>query len=277
MTNHFRKYFILTLVFLCIWETLSATYVPYKETTVKGIRYWQLSRVVDGPNPRPSLPNLRFLGFRVNPNDEKTFIAPDGKIIPAFASALWAVQADHINKWDGPDPNRGPSSYSGEVYLPDSTEINVWGKIRVEYILGFESEAMADELIAIRTAIYMPICANALQYAVNLQKVQIGTCYAIAKNGFKNCCKLNTVIFEKSPYVYPQAFTDCSDIKTIVLQSEEELPLLKDAAVFPDCVYTSATLYLPDNLMDECDNDPVWSKFIHRKSLKECTVEFMEP
>lgn len=271
------RHILQILIFLCLSETMSATSIPYRETEVNGIRYWAFSRVVDGPNPLPDLPDLKSLGFRLNLDDEKTFIAPDGKIIPAFSVALWAVRANRINNWYGPDPYTGPPSYSGEVYLPDSAQINYWGKLCFMYVLGFESESMADKLTALRTPLYMPVNCKALQYAVNLQKVQIGSCYAVDRYGFKNCSKLETIIFEKSPYVYPWAFADCNEIKTIVLQSEEELPMLKNAEVFPDNVYTSATLYLPDSLMDVCGSDPVWSKFVNRRSLKECTVEFMEP
>lgn len=244
----------------------------YPEKTIRGIRYFEFSNVIDQFSNLPSLPRLWIFGFALNPEKEGTYIAPDGKIIPAFHNGL-SVMAPNAENVDIVPPANTPSAYSGEIYLSDFEKFSYSGDV---YVLMFAPIAMGEELTAIRTPLYAPIANGHFEYAKNLKKAQIGASYAVMNDSFKGCVKLETVIFEQAPYVYHDAFVTCDGIKTVVLQSDKELPMLESAAVFPDGVYTGATLYLPDNLMDECDSDPVWSKFVHRKSLKECTVEFMK-
>ena len=52
----------------------------YPEETIRGIRYFQLSNTIDHIVQYPSLESLRAFGFMLNPDDEETYIAPDGKI-----------------------------------------------------------------------------------------------------------------------------------------------------------------------------------------------------
>ena len=69
----------------------------YPEETIRGIRYFQLSNTIDHIVQYPSLESLRAFGFMLNPDDEETYIAPDGKIIPKFYSALWAEAPNQNN------------------------------------------------------------------------------------------------------------------------------------------------------------------------------------
>ncbi len=245
----------------------------YPEETIRGIRYFKYTTLINEVHNTPSLPYLWMFGFTLNTEKEGTYIAPDGKIIPAFYGGLWVMPPNERNV-DIVPPANTPSTYSGEIYLPDFIEgFRYYGDV---YVLMFAPIAMGEELTAIRTPLYSPIINGHFKFAANLQKAQIGASYVVINDSFNGCGKLETVIFEQAPYVYHDAFAACDGIKTVVLQSDKELPMLESAAVFPDDVYTGATLYLPDSLMAACDADPVWSKFTHRKSLKECTVEFMK-
>lgn len=123
----------------------------------------------------------------------------------------------------------------------------------------------------------MPVMTRFLMTAVDLQKAQFGTFFVIEPDALKYCTKLETVIFERDPYIYNNAFSNCSNLKTIVLLDDKRLPMLESASSFAENVYSTATLYLPDSLMDDCVNDPVWSKFVHIKSLKDSPVELIKP
>lgn len=238
---------------------------------INGIYYELSTRLINFFQEYPTLPRLEFFGFILNLDDTDTYHTADGLIIPAFDSALKVIPP---NKY-GLAPEGAPSSYSGELYLPDMEEI-VSHKTKY-YVLHFAPNAMAEGLTALRTALYMTVMSESLEYAINLLKAQIGTCFVVEPNAFKNCSKLETVIFERDPYVYNNAFTDCPNLKTIVLLYDKRLPMLESASSFAENVYSTAMLYVPDALMDDCVNDPVWSKFVHIKSLKDSPVELMKP
>lgn len=240
------------------------------EETIRGIRYFEKSNIADQFVNYDNLGSLRYWGFALNPDNEDTYITPDGKVIPAFYNALWVAAPNEENPGRR-IPDGALPYYVGDVYLPDFIE--GFASWKDEYVLAFNYTAMADRVTSIRTPLYMPVSTNCLGNAVNLQKVQIGACHSVEPCAFWYCKKLETVIIEKSPYIYRFAFAGCPTIKDVVLQSASELPPFEDASAFDDSVYKNATLYLHDDLMDECGKDPVWSKFVHRKSLKECKVE----
>lgn len=240
--------------------------------TVNGICLVQQSRMIDNVDTKPTLTEMEFFGFTINPDDEDTYLTPDGTIIPAFHSGLW-VLPPNADKFA---PENTPSSYLGEMYLPDKSRIYEWSDLEF-YLLGCDPVAFAEELTAIRTPIYMPVMTLFLMTAVDLQKAQFGTFFVIEPDALKYCTKLETVFFERDPYIYNTAFSNCSNLKTIVLLDDKRLPMLESASSFAENVYSTATLYLPDSLMDDCVNDPVWSKFAHIKSLKDSPVELMKP
>lgn len=245
----------------------------YPERTVHGLRYFWLTQDYSPIDLTPiRLRSLRQLGFILNPKDEETFITPEGEIIPAIYNGLWLVTPNQENYYN-PTDKEPPESYSGDVYIPDYIEAFGYrgGDI---YVLEINSSAIAEKVSAVRTPLYIPIESTLLSNAVNLQKAQIGACYSVDPCAFYYCTKLQTVIFEKGPYVYEYAFAHCKDIKTVVIQSK--LPHLAADNAFEQNVYTNATLYLPDELMQQCSEDPVWSKFTNRRSLSEFK-EFMRP
>ncbi len=242
----------------------------YPEETIRGIRYFQLSNTIDHIVQYPSLESLRAFGFMLNPDDEETYIAPDGKIIPKFYSALWA-EAPNQNNPGMHTPEDALPYYVGDIYLPDFIE--GFHSQSDPYVLGFNWTAIGDKVTSIRTPLYMPVTTGCFQHASNLKKVQIGACYAVDPCSFWYCRQLETVIIEKDPFIYRYAFAGCPDIKSVVLKSGEDLPAFEDTSAFEESVYENATLYLPDSLMEKCGSDPLWSKFVHKKSLKECPVE----
>ncbi len=253
----------------------------YKEDTIKGIRYFKGWIDLSSGYAQPSLPDFRLLGFTVVSTEGPLkptypdYITPDGKVIPNFHYALIVAAPNVWNGWIAP-PDNAPSSYSGDIYIPDRIEGFLDEKDPM-YVLDLEPDAMGEDVISVRTPIYASVGYRRFLTAANLQKVQIGAYYSVMYQAFKDCKKLQTVIFEQAPQVFTTAFSDSPDIQEIVLQSEENLPLLEGTAVFDDKVYTNATLYVPDTLMEACKKDPVWSKFSKIKSLKECNVELIKP
>lgn len=243
------------------------------EETVKGIRYFKHTNLIYQFHEYPTLPDLRYLGFIVNPEDEETYIAPDGRVVPKFFSGLCVVAPNSSNGYDTP-PDGTPTSYSGEIYLPDFIEGFLADED--EFVLDFYPSAMGENLTSMRTPLYITLGASDFTKAVNLQKVQIGACYAVLPETFLSCKSLETLIFERAPFVYDLAFAGCAGIKAVVLQSEDDLPLLEGTKVFEGRVYEQATLYVPDNLMDACKADPAWGRFANVKSLKECNIELVK-
>ncbi len=266
---------LLLIAFTFLSESMRAYTIPYPESMINGIRYFEFSQLVKAGEYSPSLPDFRILGFALNLDDEGTYIAPDGKIVPRFDDAVWVVAPDEPNDYYNPPPSGSPSSYTGEIYLPDVIEKFSPGS--EEYVLGFDSSAMAEGLTALRTPLYMLVEQRRFKNAVDLQKIQFGSCHSVESEAFNNCAKLETVIFERAPYVYKKAFKGCPGIKVIVLLSDSELPSLENVSAFEDCVYDSATVYVPDTLIDAFKNDPIWSNFVHVKSLKESKVELVKP
>lgn len=271
---------LMALPCFCLAQTRTPEWMYNNpDETINGVRYWMLDNEMYPWQDWSTLESLRNFGFVLNYEDEDTYIAPDGKIVPKFYEALWVMAQDEVNGTINP-PEDAPSSYSGEIYLPDMIE---WSHFNPEvtgsylYVLGFQPRSMAENLTAIRTSIYMSIPTGSFEKASGLKKVQIGSCYSVEPCTFWYNFQLETVILEKSPYIYKYAFSGCPLIKSVVLQSDVELPPVEDASAFEDSVYKNATLYLPDTLMDKCDSDPLWSKFVHKKSLKECQVEFIKP
>ena len=275
---------LMALPCFCLAQTRTPDSVNIApEKTINGVRYWQVSNELDKEvdlweDHQPTLSDLRDFGFVLNYENEDTYIAPDGKIVPKFHDALRVMAPNAYNGTIAP-PEGAPSSYSGEIYLPDTIERSnfVPELTGSYYVLGFQPRSMAENLTAIRTSIYMSISTSSFKKAVGLKKVQIGSCYSVVPCTFWYSKQPETVILEKSPYIYRYAFAGCPDIKSVVLQSDVELPPFEDTSAFEDSVYKNATLYLPDTLMDKCNSDPLWSKFVHKKSLKECQVEFIKP
>lgn len=243
------------------------------EETVRGIRYFKHTNLIYQFHEYPTLPDLRYLGFVVNPEDEETYIALDGKVMPKFFSALCVVAPSSRNGYKTP-PEGTPTSYSGKVYMPDFIEGFLLEDD--EYVLDFYPSAMGENLTSLRTPLYITLGAGDFTKAVNLQKIQIGACYAVLPETFLSCKSLETVIFERAPFVYDLAFAECAGIKAVVLRSEDDLPLLEGTKVFEGRVYEQATLYVPDNLMEACKADPAWGRFANVKSMKECNVELVE-
>ncbi|MCM1320175.1 MAG: hypothetical protein NC217_07315 [Muribaculaceae bacterium] len=216
----------------------------------------------------PTLNNLFLYGFTVNPDNRETFITPDGKIVPKFYRGMRIVQPHSKNDRhlsDRDDPKDG--SYIGNIYIPDSLYYN-WDEFY--YILDSAKHAL-DSVRSLRTPIYMPLGYQrlCLKDLPKMQKIQVGTCFIVAPGALQNCAKLDTVIFEKGPYIFGKAVMNCPSIKTIVIQSQ--LPVLENETAFEHSIYNNATLYLPDELMEERKKDPIWSKFLHVKSLSEFT------
>lgn len=272
-----RSRFINFILFLLIpcFGIAQAQEFAYPERTINGIRYFKETRIRKNWRDLPSLMSLRKFGFSVNINENNSFIAPDGKIIPRFDNALRVVALNKPNTEEDDLPEDFiPISYSGNIYLPDVVEDFKDGEDL--FVLCTDVRPMGNSLISIRTPLYMPLNQGNFSYAVNMQKIQIGTCYMIEACSFLNCTKLETVIFEQAPYVEKYGFMDCAGIKNIVLLSSKELPLLEDIDSFDLLVYKYATVYVPESLMDAFKCDPVWSRFSNVRSLSECTIELMK-
>ena len=250
---------------------VKASYWPYYYS---GARYFLVSGAT--PFESPELGNFKKLGFIVNPDDEKTYITPDGEIVPSFHQARAVVCWCEQNWYNGCvyyASHKCYTSFVGDIYIPDKM-LQALGLENLVYVLEVWNQSLGEDVTSVRTPLYARIYKNMFEYAVNMKRVQIGACYVVETSAFPNCNALETVIFEKAPYVQKEAFPQCTRIRSVVLCSEENLPMLEDASVFDDTVYKNATLYLPDSMIGKYKEDPVWSKFTHTKSVSEF-ISFM--
>lgn len=266
---------LLLLVCISIPEYMSPMTFMRVDYVVNNIRYFGYEDYSNSYINWGDFLDFTEHGFTWNLDKRDTCIAPDGDIMPIFHLAFIAVSQHEKNNWYGPDENWGYERYySGNKYMVDyiidHDRKNGQYVEKRYYVVGFDTYCMKDALISLRTPIYYASKSLDFENAINLQKIQYGGCLSIECFTFLKCSKLKTVILEQSPYIEYYAFAGCHEIDTIVLLSEQDLPLLEAESAFEDEVYKNAIVYISDNLLQQAEEHPVWNKFEHRRSLREC-------
>lgn len=240
--------------------------------------------------------------------DYNTFLFDDGSEFPAFMFSARVIKSNssyHYSrlpiKTEKIDSiaNRYPY-YTGEVWLQDSVLMQALPNLKekkyhlvcdidraMSHIYGdrggdyyYENEEAAKlfdgGLTFIRTPRYAVVRTGTFRDQAKLKIARIGAVQYVACKAFENCPKLETVYFERSPYVDDQAFCRCNNIKYIVVNCK--LPEIRysvkieaDRSPFDLPVYEKATLYVPGDQIQAYRNDKVWGKFKNIKDIEEYT------
>lgn len=166
----------------------------------------------------------------------------------------------------------GSHEYKGHVTIPQT--VNYAAKtFNVIYIDSF-AFARCKELTGVTLPPKMwKIRNRAFLEAKNLKSITFGSyVVAIQNSAFDSCESLSEITFldgmlrekreKRTLHIYPNAFTNCKNLKRIVCERMTP-PKIEDQNAFDQDVYDNATLVLKACDKEAYLNDPIWKRFQH--------------
>ncbi len=170
----------------------------------------------------------------------------------------------------------GSHEYKGHVTIPQT--VNYAAKtFNVIYIDSF-AFARCKELTGVTLPPMMwKIRNRAFLEAKNLKSITFGSyVVAIQNSAFDSCESLSEITFldgmlrgkreKRTLHIYPNAFTNCKNLKRIVCERMTP-PKIEDQNAFDQDVYDNATLVLKACDKEAYLNDPIWRRFYHIETI----------
>ena len=152
------------------------------------------------------------------------------------------------------------------------------------WLIGYNSSKISENIIVPnavkwvsrnahngKNCVVDKVRSYAFQNCSKIKSVTFNLHGYIENNAFENCTSLNT-IYLINQSIYSQVFKGCSSLKEIHISGS--IPSVSDDS-FDESTYNTATLYVPEGMMETFRAHEVWGKFVNISDgtvINNCTL-----
>ena len=143
---------------------------------------------------------------------------------------------------------------------PELRDVEMIGERAFEGLPNLKTVILTDKIFFIDSEAFMNCTA--------LESIKFGSDFEdIGPRAFKGCTKLAKINIPKYVrFIRDGAFNDCNALKTIILRHTQVAPFHNQLG------YLNATIYVPNDLVDQYKNDMDWEPYKNKiKSISELT------